>query len=89
MFLAVRNGCFHFHYHYLSSLRSDKPLSTFGLVLPSKENPMNRKQLLKLHLRHLALSAWDRLLDLWNIAVPVFIVSGLIVACLKFWWWVL
>lgn len=48
---------------------------------------MNRKHLIRLQLRHLALSAWDRVMDLWNLAVPIFITSGLLVACVKFWWW--
>lgn len=50
---------------------------------------MTRKELLRLQLRHLAVTAWDRLLDLWNISLPIFITSGLLVACVKFWWWVL
>lgn len=49
---------------------------------------MTRKQLLKLQLRHLAMTAWDRLLDLWNIFLPIFLTSGLLVACFKFWLWV-
>lgn len=46
------------------------------------------KQLLKLKLRHLAFTAWDRLTDLWNLALPIFLTSGLLVASVKFWWWV-
>jgi len=49
---------------------------------------MTRKQLLKLQLRHLALSAWDRLLDLWNLSLPIFITSAVLVGSVKFWWWV-
>lgn len=49
---------------------------------------MTRKQLLRLRLRHLALSAWDRLIDLWDLTIPIFVTSGVLVGCLKFWWWV-
>lgn len=48
---------------------------------------MTQKTLLKLHLRHLWISAKERLLDLWNIALPIFLVSGLLVACFRFWFW--
>lgn len=50
---------------------------------------MTKKQLLKLQLHHLALVAWDRLLDLWNISLPIFLTSGLLVASVKFWLFVL
>lgn len=49
---------------------------------------MTRKQLLRLQLRHLTLTAWDRLLDLWNLTIPIFLTSGVLVACFKFWLWV-
>lgn len=49
---------------------------------------MNRNQLLKLQLRHLKLTAWERIIDLWNISLPIFLTSGILVACFKFWLWV-
>lgn len=55
-------------------------------MVHSREKIMTRKQLLRLQLRHLAASAWDRLLDLWNLSLPIFITSGVLVASVKFWW---
>jgi hypothetical protein len=46
---------------------------------------MTRKQLLKLQLRSLKFSIIDRLTDLRDITIPIFVTSGLIVACFKFW----
>lgn len=48
-----------------------------------------RKNLIRLQLKHMAVSAWDRILDLWNLTLPIFITSGVLVACFKFWLWVL
>jgi hypothetical protein len=50
---------------------------------------MTRWQLLRLQLRSLRLRAWDRSIDFLNMAVPIFIVSGILVASIRFWWWVL
>lgn len=46
---------------------------------------MTRKQLLRLQLRALRLATWDRLIDLGNLAFPVFTVVGLILISAKIW----
>lgn len=50
---------------------------------------MNSKELLRLQLRHLRIVTWERLQDLGNLFVPIFITSGLVIGCVKFWWFVL
>lgn len=75
--------CPHTHTHILHYVQ----LFAHFALDHSKGNPMT-KQLLKLKLRHLAFTAWDRLADLWNLALPIFLTSGLLVASVKFWWWV-
>ena len=50
---------------------------------------MTRKELLRLQLRSLRLHAADRGQDFLNMAAPIFIVSGILVASVKFWWWLL
>jgi len=46
---------------------------------------MTRKETILIHLRALKFSAWERLIDLINITFPIFVVSGIVVACFKFW----
>lgn len=46
---------------------------------------MTKKQLLKLQLKAIRFTIQDRFSDLVNLAIPIFITSGLIVACFKFW----
>lgn len=50
---------------------------------------MTRKQLLRLQLHSIRINAIDRGKDLVNMATPIFIVSGILVASIKFWWWLL
>lgn len=50
---------------------------------------MTRKELLRLQLHSAKLSAIDRGKDFANMATPIFVVSGILVASLKFWWWLL
>lgn len=50
---------------------------------------MTKKQRIRIYFRFLMHTTKERAYDLWNIAVPIFVTSGLIVACVKFWWWVL
>lgn len=49
---------------------------------------MTKTELLRLQLRSARLSFIDRLRDLGNLAFPIFVTSGLLVACFKFWIWV-
>ena len=49
---------------------------------------MTRKELLRLQLRSARLSFIDKMRDLANLAFPIFVTSGLLVACFKFWLWV-
>lgn len=46
---------------------------------------MTRKQLLRLQLRSLRLSTWDRCVDFANMAFPIFVVVGIMAASVKFW----
>ena len=50
---------------------------------------MTRKQLLRLHLTSLKLHLIDKGKDFANMATPIFVVSGILVASVKFWWWAL
>lgn len=50
---------------------------------------MTRKQLLRLQLQSLKLSSIDKAKDFANMATPIFVVSGILVASVKFWWWLL
>lgn len=50
---------------------------------------MDRKRLLKLQLRSLYLHSIDKLRDLATMVVPIFIVSGILTACFRFWIWIL
>lgn len=50
---------------------------------------MTRKQLLRLHFTSLKLQLIDKGKDFVNMATPIFIVSGILVASIKFWWWAL
>lgn len=50
---------------------------------------LNRRERLRLDLRILWLDLKERLFDLANIAFPIFIVSGLLVCSVKFWWWLI
>lgn len=50
---------------------------------------MTRKQLLKIHLNAIRFDLKERAFDLANISLPIFITSGILVACFKFWNWVL
>jgi hypothetical protein len=50
---------------------------------------MTRRELLRMQLAVLRIDLKERLYDLANIGVPVFIVSGLLVGSIKFWWWLL
>jgi len=49
---------------------------------------MTRKQLLKIQLNALRFEMKERAFDLMNISLPIFITSGIVVACVKFWLWV-
>ena len=50
---------------------------------------MTKTQIIKLHFRSIFLNTKDRLSDLANLFIPIFIVSGLLVGCFKFWIWIL
>lgn len=50
---------------------------------------MTRKELLRLQLRSARLSAIDRGKDFANMALPIFVVSGILVGSLKFWNWLI
>lgn len=50
---------------------------------------MTRKQLLRLHFTSLKLHLIDKGKDFANMATPIFVVSGILVASVKFWWWLL
>ena len=50
---------------------------------------MTKKELLRLQLRSIRLQAVDQGRDFLNMAAPIFIVSGILVASVKFWWWLL
>jgi hypothetical protein len=50
---------------------------------------MTRKELLRLQLRSLRLHAIDQGRDFLNMAGPIFIVCGILVGSVKFWWWLL
>lgn len=50
---------------------------------------MTRKQLLKIQLNALRFDLKERAFDLANISLPIFITSGIVTACFKFWIWVL
>lgn len=50
---------------------------------------MTRKQFLRLQLHSLRISAIDKGKDFANMATPIFVVSGILVASVKFWWWLL
>lgn len=49
---------------------------------------MTRKERLRLQLRHMRITLWDRLIDLGNLSFPIFVVSGVLVASFKFWLWI-
>ena len=46
---------------------------------------MTRKQLLKIHLTALRVDAKERAWDLVNISLPIFITTGIVAGCAKFW----
>lgn len=50
---------------------------------------MTRKEQIRIRWRFLKIEAKDRAFDLINMALPIFITSGMVVACVKFWWWLL
>lgn len=50
---------------------------------------MTRREQLRVQMRVLKYDMRERLFDLANIAGPVFLVSGLVVASVKLWLWVL
>lgn len=49
---------------------------------------MNKRKV-KLGIRQMRFALVERWHDFVNVLWPIFMVSGLLVACLKFWWWVL
>ncbi len=49
---------------------------------------MNNKQRMKLGARVMWFNAVERWHDFVNILLPIFMVTGLLVACLRFWMWV-
>lgn len=49
---------------------------------------MNKKKI-KHGLRSLRFAMEERFYDFLNVLLPIFMVSGLLVACFKFWFWVL
>jgi len=65
-----------------------KILTPFVSFPPQQGKPMDRKRLLKLQLRSLYLHTLDKIRDLANMVFPIFIVSGIVVACFRFWLWV-
>lgn len=46
------------------------------------------KRKVKLGLRQMRFALVERWYDFVNVLWPIFMVSGLLVACFKFWWWV-
>lgn len=46
---------------------------------------MTRKQLLKIHLNAIRFDLKERAFDLANISLPIFLTTGIIAACVKFW----
>lgn len=47
------------------------------------------KQLIRVKWRAIWFDAVERWFDFWNIALPVFLVTGLIGVCARFWLWLL
>lgn len=45
------------------------------------------KQLMRVQWRAVKFDAIERAYDFANIALPIFLVSGLLVACFRFWLW--
>lgn len=64
----------------LTSFVFFRPTAT-GKIMTSKEK-------LRMQIRLLRLRTWDRIIDLWNITLPIFITTGLLTACVRFWMWV-
>ena len=50
---------------------------------------MTRKEYRRIWWRTLKLLAKERAYDIAAVAWPIFSVTGLLVACIKFWWWLL
>lgn len=50
---------------------------------------MMNKHLLRIQWRTLKFDLIERAADVWNVFLPVFFMSGLLVACFKFWLWVM
>ena len=46
---------------------------------------MNRKMLVKIHLKAMWFSIRERWFDLVNISLPIFLVTGIVAGCVKFW----
>lgn len=46
-----------------------------------------RNQRLRVQLNAWRFGAIERVYDLWNIAVPIFLVMGLLAICARFWLW--
>ena len=75
----------HTHTHILTTFVYLPPVGGF----PQQGKTMDRKRLLKLQLRSLYLHSIDKLRDLATMVVPIFIVSGILTACFRFWIWIL
>lgn len=50
---------------------------------------MTRKEQFRIRWRLLKIDTKERMHDLANMAFPIFVTSGIVVACVKFWWWLL
>lgn len=61
--------------------------SAFALHHSNGKPLSMNKHLLRLHLQNCWLSFVDRVRDLLNMAFPIFVVAGLLVGSVKFWWW--
>ena len=49
---------------------------------------LTKREQLSLQWKSLRFEMWDNLRDAFALFVPIFVVTGMFVACVRFWFWI-